>query len=165
MSKEANVGGGFDWHAENGELLGRKREGAGGRPVPSALQYFRPMRPGETIRYEFFYQPGETDVTPCLDEVAYFLKPAGVQLHWIVDQMFGDWSQPPPGQRRGESQRPKTKRASAQGRRLECRALETTAKTVKITLNGVFIFESDIDPDLGRRFGLFYNQDQTAARA
>jgi len=27
------------------------------------------MRPGESVRYEFFYEPGETHVYPCLDQV------------------------------------------------------------------------------------------------
>ena len=115
--------------------------------MPSALQYFRPMRPGETIQYEFFYQPGETAVYPCLDEVAFLLKPTGVGLHWIVDHMFGDWSrlaldnivENPKGQKRDEL----PLKAGA----WNAVTLETIGPiTVKITLNGVPAFESENRP-------------------
>lgn len=154
----------FDWEVKDGELLGRKKEQALGQTTPSALQYFRPLRPGEMIRYEFYYEPGQTHVSPCLDQMAFLLEPDGVRLHWVVDQMFGDWSgltldnavDSPPG-RKGDKVPLKAGTWNAV-------SFETSAKTLKLTVNGQVVYEGEIPEELGRRFGLFHYQDQTAAR-
>jgi hypothetical protein len=156
--------GGFDWQMKDGELLGRKIEQAAGQTRPSALQYFRPMRPGELVRYEFFYEPGETHVYPCLDQVAFLIEPGGVRLHWIVDQMFGDWSglaldnvvEHPQGQ--------KLDKVPLNAGAWNAVTFETTAGALKLTVNGALVYEAEVPGDLGRRFGLFHYQDRTAAR-
>jgi hypothetical protein len=54
----------YDWRADAGEIKGRRLDrSAGGKPVPSKLAYFRPLRVGETVRYEFLYEPGKTHAT------------------------------------------------------------------------------------------------------
>ena len=61
-------------------------------PVSSRLAYFRPLRSGETLRYEFFYRAGETMVHPSLGRLAFLLEPEGVRLHWMTDDGGTDWT-------------------------------------------------------------------------
>src|SRR5262249_52872006 len=82
----------YDWQARGGEILGRKLDRPGERPVPSKLAYFRPLHPGETVRYEFFYQPGKVQVHPSLGRLAFLLEPEGVRLHWLTDVTADDWT-------------------------------------------------------------------------
>src|SRR5207247_1159462 len=60
--------------------------------TPSHLGYFRPLRPGEALRYEFLYEPGATEVHPCLGRVAFLLAPDGVQLRWLTGGLDDDWT-------------------------------------------------------------------------
>src|SRR5262249_27061990 len=85
----------FDWVAKDGEITGSKADRRTGKPQPSALAYFRPMRPGETLRYEFFHEPGKTHVHPGLGRLAFLLEPEGVKLHWLTDG-GDDWTGLPP---------------------------------------------------------------------
>ncbi len=70
----------YVWEAKDGEILGRKLDTPPVDPAPSLLSYFRPLKPGEKIHYEFFHQPGEFDVHPCLGRLAFLLAPDGVKL-------------------------------------------------------------------------------------
>src|SRR5581483_5640570 len=82
----------YDWEAKDGEIRGRRLDRAGEKAVPSSLAYFRPLRPGEAVRYEFFYEPGKTHVHPSLGRVAFLLEPDGVRLHWLTDGPGEDWT-------------------------------------------------------------------------
>ena len=111
----------YDWQAKDGEILGRKLERAGDKPVPSKLAYFRPLRPGETLRYEFFHEPGKTHVHPSLGRLAFLLEPDGVKLHWLTDTDGRRLDRADGRQRRRRPGRPQRRQAAAQGRRLERR--------------------------------------------
>ena len=89
------------------------------RPVPSKLAYFRPLRPGETLRYEFFYEPGKTHVHPSLGRLAFLLEPDGVKLHWLTDTAADDWTGLTADNVDRRPGRPPRRQAAAQGRRLE----------------------------------------------
>ena len=40
---------------------------------------------GESISYEFLYEPGQTMAHPALGRLAFLIEPDGVQLHWMTD--------------------------------------------------------------------------------
>jgi tetratricopeptide (TPR) repeat protein len=150
----------FDWHAQNGEIRGRRDPSAStGRGVGSLLSYFRPLRRGETLRYEFFYRPGEVMVHPCLGRLAFLLGPEGVRLHWLTENDGSDWS--------GLD----TDNAVEMSRSVSLKAnewnqlqLSLTADSVKIELNGAGVCERKLEASDGRPFGLFHYKNRTAAR-
>src|SRR5262249_52330824 len=84
--------GGYDWEAKDGELIGRKEGVANPHALPTNLAYFRPLLPGEKLRYEFFYEPGKTTVHPSFGRLAFLLEPEGIKLHWLTDQPINDWT-------------------------------------------------------------------------
>ncbi len=76
----------YFWRSRDGVISSRKLDEA---TVPAAydslLSYYRPLRSGEAVRYEFFYEPGKSEVHPVLDRMAFVLRPEGVSLHWVTD--------------------------------------------------------------------------------
>lgn len=153
----------YDWRSVDGEILGRKLVRPSEKPTPSRLAYFRPMRPGETVRYQFFHEPGRTHVYPSLGRLAFLMEPDGVKLHWITDKVSDDWTglaadnvlNLPSGQRG-----PIALKAGV----WNTLALTTTPDGVKIDVNGVTVCEMPLSADLERTFGLFHYRDRTAAR-
>ena len=55
------------------------------------LSYQRPLLDGEAVSYEFFYKPGDFDVSPALDRVAFLLQPEGVRIRWLTEGQW-DWT-------------------------------------------------------------------------
>ncbi len=116
-----------DWAASAGVIHGR-RVIAGAAPRgavddesfqpggPEALQsrlyYFRPLRDGDELSYEFFHQPDLVMVHPALDRLAFLLEPDGVRVHWMtagradVSRLPADNAVVEPDCRRGPSARP-----------------------------------------------------------
>ena len=68
----------YEWRAKDGELLGRKLDRPSDRPVQSQISYFRTLRPGDAVRYEFFHEPGQTHVDPTVGRLAFLLEEGGV---------------------------------------------------------------------------------------
>ena len=62
-----------------------KRSIRAGTNPQSLLRYQRPLLEGESISYDFFYDPGEAEVHPSLGRVAFLIEPNGVRVHWITD--------------------------------------------------------------------------------
>lgn len=157
----------FDWAVRGGEITGRKLESTLSvrKVVQSQLTYARPLGEGETLRYRFYYEPGQVAVHPALDRLAFLMEPEGVRLHWIVPAMEADSSDVEPsnvvdvpGERRGPTPLPlkakdwnAVKLALADGR-------------VSITLNDVLVYERPLDPGNNRGFSFYHEKDRTQAR-
>jgi hypothetical protein len=153
----------YDWQAKGGEVLGRKLERAVERPVPSRLAYFRPLRPGETVRYETFYEPGKTHAHPAFGRLAFLLEPEGVKPHWLTDQAADDWTglsadnaADAPGAPRG--------RLALKPGEWNAVAVHATEDGVRVELNGAVVCEAKVPADGDRQFGLFHYRDRTAVR-
>lgn len=54
----------------------------------SLLCYYRPLREGESLKYDFFYNPGVTEVHPAIGDLAFLLRPDGVALHPVTDGKY-----------------------------------------------------------------------------
>jgi hypothetical protein len=77
---------GYVWYAAEGVLHGLCTKTPNrSLAIQSWLVYHRPLRNGDTLSYEFFYQPDEKMVYPSLGRMALILEPDGVRLHWITE--------------------------------------------------------------------------------
>jgi predicted Zn-dependent protease len=165
----------FDWTASNGVIHGRRvipdsqRAMAMGDTAPSEadqsrLCYFRPLRDGDTLSYEFLFEPGQTMVHPALDRLVFLCEPAGVRLHWMTDSsdssgLPADNTADEPENRRGPKALP-----------LEpgkWNAIKLSIENSKATLelNGQAIYERLLEPGLSRQFSFFHFKDRTVAQA
>ncbi|HEY7326851.1 MAG TPA: DUF1583 domain-containing protein [Gemmataceae bacterium] len=150
----------FDWHAHDGEIHGRRDPSAEAHSSAcSLLSYFRPLRPGERLRYEFFYRPGEVMVHPCLGRLAFLLGPQGMRLHWLTDKDGNDWTGL---DTENEVEVPGS--VSLKPSEWNQLQLSATVDSVKIEVNGVAICERKLDANEDRTFGLFHYKNRTAAR-
>ncbi len=155
----------FDWYSREGEIHGRHARDLPGREgVGSLLSYFRPLRSGETLRYEFFYRPGEVMVYPALGRLAFLLGPERMRLHWLGENDGNDWT----GLATDNAVEAADGRAAGplpfkanEWNRLQ---VSLTADGVKLELNGATICEQKLEPDNARTFGLFHYKNRTAVQ-
>ncbi len=160
-----------DWWAVDGEIHGRRISSSSLAKPPvmqSRLHYCRPLNSGDTLRYEFWYEPGaaETHVHPALDRLAMILDPDGVKLHWMTDSNDGGSTAGLPNDnllddaagRRGAGPLPLKER--------DWNSVSLTLKgdVVTVSLNDTPIYERTLEPDNDRQFGLYHDKHTTAAR-
>ena len=168
--------GAYDWSTSEGLLHGRRVADAemisretGYRHGESWIYYHRPLREGDRIRYEFFYQPGEplTEIHPTLDRLAFLLRPDGVQLHWITANRStegpGNWlptdnRAEEPANRRGPIPLP------LRANDWNAAAVEIRGEQVRIELNGALVYERPVEPGWGTRFGLYHDRLKSSSR-
>ncbi|HEY1377965.1 MAG TPA: DUF1583 domain-containing protein, partial [Gemmataceae bacterium] len=156
----------YDWKAKDGELVGRRLDDAGVKgPIPSHLGYFRPLRAGDVLRYEFFHQPGEVEVHPCLGRVVFLLQRDGVRLRWLTEGGEDDWTGLPPDNAR---EVPEHRRGP---KVLPLKAGDWNTLTVKmganattLELNDVTVYECPLATADSRAFGLYHDKAHTTAR-
>jgi tetratricopeptide (TPR) repeat protein len=150
----------FDWYAKDGEIHGRHAGDLVSRwGVGSLLAYFRPMRPGETLRYEFFYRPGEVLVHPSLGRLAFLLEPKCVRLHWLAENDGQDWTGLAPD---NAVELPGA--VALKANEWNQVQLSLTADSVKIEVNGAAVCEQKLEASAARTFGLFHYKNRTAAQ-
>jgi hypothetical protein len=76
-----------DWIVENGVLSAKGTPKLSLSPGESWLVYRRPMAPGETFRYEFFYSPEEKVAHPTIGPLALMLSQDAVRLHYVSNSV------------------------------------------------------------------------------
>ena len=170
----------FDWSSHDGVITGRKVNAedatrnvvnlAAAGPAQSRLEYVRPLRTGDVLSYEFLYEPGEIEVHPSMDRLAFLLDPSGIRLHWMTSPTSGilgadDPSGLPadnvidePGNRRGSTPLPLK---TGEWNRMKV-ALE--GDTLTLELNGQAVYERKLEPENTRQFSFFHEKHRTAAR-
>jgi hypothetical protein len=156
----------YDWAARDGVIHGRRLGGAPQAvPVQSILRYHHPLRDGDTLRYEFYYEPGAVVVHPALDRLAFLLEPDGVRLHWVTGTAEDDWTGlkadnvvTEPDNRRGPQQLPL--KAGAWN------TLQLVLEGCRVTLllNDTKVYERPLETTNDRLFGLFHYKDRTAVQ-
>ncbi len=157
----------YEWAARDGVIHGKRGESfAGSEPVQGRLYYHRPLRNGDVVSYEFYYESGAVMVHPTLDRVAFLLEPDGVRLHWITDGRDNEWTglktsnlADEPANRRGPQRLPLKEKAWNAAR------VSLKKGTAVLELNGVEIYSRPMEPDNNRQFGFFHFREQTAAQA
>ncbi len=124
------------------------------RLAQSLLSYDRPLLNFEAVNYEFFYDPGVSEVHPALGRVGFLLQPDGVRIHWITDgdewtSLASENSVVEPLCRRGPRPLPLKSR---DWNRL---SIKRTDQTVTLWLNEVVVYERPVDWVGDHRFGLY----------
>jgi tetratricopeptide (TPR) repeat protein len=157
-----------DWYAHDGTITGRMGKNAASnlsQNVQSRLHYHRPLRAGDSLRYEFFYRPGQTMVHPALDRVAFLLEPDGVRLHWMTLQGDNNWTGLKadnavvvPAQRRGAA------KLSLKDGDWNAVTVEIGRDAARVLLNDSLIYEYPLEPGAEPHFGFFHYKDQTEAK-
>jgi|GEM_PF-860831 tetratricopeptide (TPR) repeat protein len=173
-----------DWRqrgalTDGGGIVGRLKPELRGSYLESVVHYHRPMMENGHIDYEFYYHPGESNVAPVMDRLAFVLDPDhGVRIHWITDARFDHTLLDPanmsdePEYRRGGGTQPDTSvstssvigLASLKPNAWNKVSLQLTGDTVHLFLNGQEIYERPLEPENQRTFGFFHYCGQTEAR-
>ncbi|WP_422924867.1 DUF1583 domain-containing protein [Singulisphaera sp. PoT] len=157
----------YDWALVGDEIVGRKVESLSGvrKVVQSALAYIRPFQDGETLKYQFYYEPGQVAVHPAIGRLAFLLEPEGVRLHWITKEGTDDWTgiEPNnavdvPGDRRGPSPLP------LKAKEWNAIKLALADGKISITLNDALIYERPLEPENSRTFAFYHEKDRTQVR-
>ena len=155
-----------DWSAVDGLILGRRTPAPNGDgPSQSRLAYHRPIRNGESISYEFYQEPDMPMIHPTLGRLAFLIETAGVRLHWMTDGPDLDVTGlttgnvvDEPSSRRGPASLPLK---VGDWNRLK---LSLVSRTVELELNGVKVFERDLEPTNDRIFSFYRDKDRAAAK-
>ena len=143
------------------ELLSRKRQDRKDTYSESLLRYHRPMLEDGTIRYRFFYEPGESLVHPVLDRLCFLVNPEGIDLHWITDGRHDATGLGPDNISRELTHRENSGPLPLKEKAWNQLALTLEGDVVNIDLNDVRVFSRPLEPQNLRTFGLFHYADQT----
>ncbi|MFO0953373.1 MAG: DUF1583 domain-containing protein [Isosphaeraceae bacterium] len=171
----------YDWLSRDGVIVGRKVQPqpsaatgqvvidtfgneSTGNVTPSRLYYARPLRDGDTLSYEFLYEPDATLAHPTLGRVAFLLEPSGVRLHWCVDGpnethgLDAENSVDDPSGRLHDGPLP------LEAGKWNAMTVAVRDGSARLSLNGKPIHQYRFDPENSRQFGLFHYKDRTAVR-
>ncbi|WP_182867710.1 DUF1583 domain-containing protein [Rhodopirellula sp. JC639] len=145
-----------DGELRSGEIKAQKFNGQ------NSIRYERPIGDGESLSYEFFYEPAKTEVHPSIGRVAYVMRPSGLKLHWMSAPNTA-WKIPKGFEVPLPGAEPKPlPLKSGQWNQVE---LTRHGSRVQIVLNGETIFDQQPQSRLGDMvFGFFHNREQTSAR-
>jgi tetratricopeptide (TPR) repeat protein len=155
----------FDWQAKDGVIEGRRVPNSSEIPVQSRLYYHRPLRSGEWVDYEFFYEPGEVMVHPSIGRLAFLLEPQGVREHWMTRSQKSELAEHPvdnrhdePANRRGPEQLP------LNAGKWNTLSVAIEGETARLTLNGTLVYERPLEPGNDRLFGFFHEKNRTSSQ-
>ncbi len=155
------------WSAQEGVISGGKLPAAGGAIRQSRLFYHRPLRAGDSVQYEFLYEPDRTEIHPAIDRLTFLLNPDGVRMHWMTDNNGTDpWSGLPAGNSvdEAENRRGPRELPLKAGEWNKVR-LTLQNELAILELNGVEIYQRKIEPSNDRLFGFYHDAAKTVAKA
>ncbi len=157
----------YDWIAHDGVIVGRRQDGTspGETSSESRIFYHRPIRDGESITYEFLYEPGKTMAHPSLERLVFLMEPEGVKLHWMTDATEDDWTGlaannvvDAPEFRRGTGPLP------LKAGEWNKASLKLENGVVLLDLNGTRIYEYPLEKANQRIFGFFHDKAKTSVK-
>lgn len=177
----------YDWAAENGQILGRRLPASantGASEAPSRTYYHRPLRNGETVRYEFFHDPtADLQVHPTLGRLAMLLSGDGVKLFHFrsrtATDAFDDGGSPedfvvaedssgtPIEEAYFLDAKPFRRGPSAlplKANDWNAVSLSLDGGVCKLSLNGEQIFERPFVATHDLHFGFYHDKSRTAAK-
>jgi hypothetical protein len=149
------------WTRRKEEIVGNLHDNAPGGQRESVLQYHRPLLEDGEFEYEFFYEPGKSEVHPALDRAALLISANGVKVHYLTDGAYDrsgldpDNATPLAGASVAPPLRP------GQWNKLQ---LQLKGNMVGLTLNDESIGQYELEPNNQRLFGLFRYSDATVCR-
>ena len=152
------------WKKFDGELIGQKFAKAVDKNRLSLIRYHRPLAEDGELSYEFYYAKAETHVHPAIGRTAFVLNPTGVNQLWLGDNdsiRYGhrlDSETSEPSNRRGPDSLP------LKDNDWNTLQLQIKGDQLKLILNGVEIYVTQLDSTNQREFGLFHYANQTDVR-
>lgn len=72
------------WHARDGHLVTGERPGYFTKGEMRHINYLRPLCAGESLTYEFLYEPEKSEVHPTVGRIAVLLRSEGPRLRWLA---------------------------------------------------------------------------------
>ncbi|CAK9115493.1 Tol-Pal system protein TolB [Durusdinium trenchii] len=152
----------FGWKISDGIVSAGKSDQPTDGVRHSLLRYQRPLLEGESIRYEFFYEPDAKEVHPAVGQLAFLLEPNGIRVRWLTSNnvdwtgLAADNALLEPLNRRGPRTLPlKENDWNA--------ALVSLAEgRIQITLNDELVYERTVDFDGDLLFGLYRDANRTS---
>ena len=153
--------GATDWMFADGELRSARRSDFFGGESPSWLTYQRPLRDRETVRFEFWHQPGATTACPTFGETVFALGSHASPERGRATKK-DDRATNPPTLWRGVAT---TAVANAELRTgWNSVAMSLNGGLFAIELNGNEIVSEKIEPTNSRRIGFFHDAATTDLR-
>jgi hypothetical protein len=153
-----------NWSCKDGIVHGTRVTGQASGVRQSHLSYQRPLLHGESISYEFHYEPDAIEVHPTLGRLAFLIEPGGVRLHWITADT-NEWTGltvdneiVEPLHRRGPKPLPLQ---VGEWNRVQ---ISLAKDFVTLSLNDKVIYERPFKRESERRFGLFHDRSRCAVR-
>jgi len=142
------------------ELIGRRSQAPVDSFTESLLCYHRPVLENGIISYEFYYEPGVSNVSPAVGRLAYLIDEDGLREHRITDGLY---------ERQGLSPLPDNDRLLSDSLPLITShwnrvTLQFIGSAVLLQLNGQMVHQTGLHNSDERRFGLFHYSDHTEAR-
>ncbi len=173
----------YDWSSRDGVIRGRR---LAARPDdeslpnnqnavrPSRLYYHRPLGDGESVFYQFFYDPqAKQHVHPTLGRLVFQLEPAGVQLLELADDGVRRMAAPgrPVSKNSDDSQCPTQTAEGGHPTKLPLMPGEWNAVTVSfedgtatLKLNGEVIAKRPIEATHDLHVGFYHDKSLTEAK-
>lgn len=150
------------WEAEEGVLKGKANSQYGDNRTH--IQYHRPLQSGDSVRYQFLYEPGKKLVHPALGSLVFLLEPTGIRLHASlgyagtgVVELKNKNAVDEPTNRRGERVLPL--RAGA----WNDVQLALDGDQLTLTLNGEVVYVRVMEEANSRMFGLCHYPGESEA--
>jgi len=154
----------YDWQLRDGVIYGKQRGELLRAAVPSRLTYWRPIQNGESVDYEYWYEPDRHDVHPALGRLAFLIEPNGVRVHWLTSGEH-EWTglaennaTLEPLNRRGPRPLPLKPNDWNQV------TMSLHDDTLTLTLNDVEIYSRKMEPDNTRRFSFYHDRSRSAVQ-
>lgn len=152
------VSSGSVWRVADGVIQAplHREQDSSSATLEERLSCLRPLLGGESVSYEYFYEPDAWDVSPTLGRMAFLLRPGGVQLHWVTDGE-NEWS----GLTAENSLTEPLNRRGPQNLPLKANdwnhvtLARSNDQSLTVSLNGVEIYQRPLDWVGDQRFGFF----------
>ncbi len=153
------------WSVSEGVIKSPMADAASEETVmQSHLAYVRPLLDGETLRYEFFYEEGKSEVHPTLGRLAFLIEAGGVRIHWLTDVgnewtgLAADNAIIEPLNRRGPRALPLKE---SEWNQLTLKLVDGRAS---LELNGEQIYERAIGDLNNHHFGLYHDRAHSSVQ-
>ncbi|WP_373650417.1 DUF1583 domain-containing protein [Schlesneria sp. DSM 10557] len=159
-----------DWSAREGELHGRYLPFSGlGSPgvLQSRIYYDRPLLEGETIDYEFWYEPGVAgiNVAPAVDRLAFLFDERGVHLHWMTEgNSIEEGYAGLDASNVLTEENMQRGRVSLKPQDWNSVKLTLNGDLLSIMLNGSVVAERRLESDNSRQFGFYHDKRSSSVR-
>lgn len=154
----AAVEGETDWMFENGELISTRRAPFWPGVNESWIYYQRPLRDGDSLRYEFFHQTGQVEAAPTIGRIAYLMEAGSITRHSLTDGPYDVFAT------RADNGVFEKKKLPLKENDWNSAELVLQGTQLTISLNGETATTENLQANDGRLFGFYHDAARTNLR-